>query len=92
MFGSQRGWRNYAQLHKYLAQYSVDISHFTGRGWSKGLRGIGKPRLSLKDILVKKSTFQSYKLKKTTYCSRNKKWCMRRMWLGKNVTGWKNPT
>ncbi|MEK7619185.1 MAG: HNH endonuclease signature motif containing protein [Patescibacteria group bacterium] len=62
--GLKEAGGNYAQLHKYLAQYSVDISHFTGRGWSKGLRGIGKPRLSLKDILVKKSTFQSYKLKK----------------------------
>ena len=58
---------NYAQIKKYLHFYKINISHFKGRGWNKGLRGIGKPLLSLEKILVKKSTFQSYKLKKRLF-------------------------
>ncbi|MFC1775685.1 HNH endonuclease, partial [Patescibacteria group bacterium] len=41
--------------------------HFTGQGWNKGMRGIGKPRISLKEILTKNSSFQSYKLKKRLF-------------------------
>ncbi len=55
---------NYAQIKKYLHLYHIDISHLKGRGWSKGLTGVGKPRLSLEQILVKDSYFQSFKLKK----------------------------
>ena len=35
--------------------------------WNKGLKGIGKPLYSLKEILVKGSNFQSYKLKKRLF-------------------------
>lgn len=54
---------NYAQIKKYLTELKVDSSHFKGQGWSKSLRGIGKPRLELDQILTKSSLFQSYKLK-----------------------------
>ena len=54
---------NYFQIRKYLNFYKIDHSHFTGPGWSKGLRGIGKPRMSLDEILVSNSNFQSFKLK-----------------------------
>jgi hypothetical protein len=39
---------NYAQIKKFLKIYKVNTKHFTGRGWSKGMRGIGRPRLELK--------------------------------------------
>lgn len=55
---------NYSQIRKYIQEYGIDDGHFKGRGWSKGMRGIGKPRKSLREILVKDSDFQSYKLKK----------------------------
>jgi len=54
---------NYAQIKKYIKIYKIDNKHFTGIGWSKGLKGIGTPRIDLKNILVKNSTFQSYKLR-----------------------------
>jgi hypothetical protein len=54
---------NYFQLLKYIKEFNLDISHFKGQGWNKGLKGIGKPRVPLEKILVKNSTFQSYKLK-----------------------------
>lgn len=58
---------NYAQIKKYIEFYKIDKKHFTGPGWSKGLRGIGKPLIKLEDILVKESYFQSFKLKKRLF-------------------------
>jgi hypothetical protein len=54
---------NYLQIRKYFEFYKIDTSHFTGKLWNKGLRGIGKPRIPLEEILVEKSTYQSFKLK-----------------------------
>ena len=54
---------NYDQIKKYIKEYGLDASHFTGRAWNKGMRGMGKPFILLKDILVKRSTYQSFKLK-----------------------------
>lgn len=65
---SQLGLReaggNYSQIDKYIRFYNIDRSRFTGKGWSKGLRGIGKPKISLEEILVIDSNYQSHKLKK----------------------------
>jgi len=58
---------NYAQIKKYLKFYKINSEHLTGRGWNKGMRGIGKPLIKLEDILVKNSDFQSFKLKKRLF-------------------------
>ncbi|MCL4360716.1 HNH endonuclease [Patescibacteria group bacterium] len=58
---------NYAQVQKYLQYYKIDTGHLKGRGWNKGLKGIGMPHIPLQSILVTKSTFQSYKLKKRLF-------------------------
>jgi len=58
---------NYEQIKKYIKEYRLNIKHFKGRGWNLGLRGIGKPRIPLKNILVKHSYFQSFKLKKRLF-------------------------
>lgn len=58
---------NYEQVQKYIRYYKIDTGHFKGKGWSRGLRGIGKPIIALNAILVQNSTFQSYKLKKRLF-------------------------
>ena len=58
---------NYEQVKKYIVELSLDTGHFKGKAWNKGLKGIGKPRISLENILVKDSNFQSYKLKNRLY-------------------------
>ncbi|MBN2197770.1 HNH endonuclease [Candidatus Wolfebacteria bacterium] len=58
---------NYEQVKKYIKEYELDISHFKGRGWNAGLRGIGKPRIPIEKILVKNNDFQSFKLKKRLF-------------------------
>jgi hypothetical protein len=54
---------NYRQIQLAVNLNKINISHFKGKGWNKGLRGIGKKKYSLSEILVVNSTFQSYKLK-----------------------------
>lgn len=58
---------NYSQIKKFLDFYRINTDHFTGQGWNKGMRGIGKPRTDLKDILVKNSYYQSFKLKRRLF-------------------------
>ena len=58
---------NYAQIRKYLNEHKIDMSHFKGQGWNKGLRGMGRPLLSLEKILINGSTYQSYKLKRRLF-------------------------
>ncbi|MFA5052706.1 MAG: HNH endonuclease signature motif containing protein [Parcubacteria group bacterium] len=60
---------NYCQIKDFISNRGFDISHFRGKGWSAGLRGIGRPRISLEDILIKDSSFQSFKLKKRLFAS-----------------------
>lgn len=54
---------NYSQISKYLHFYKISISHFKGKGWSKGNKMPFKPKTDLNKILIQNSTFQSYKLK-----------------------------
>jgi hypothetical protein len=58
---------NYTQIARYIKEQKINTSHMTGQAWNRGLSGLGKPRISLSDILVSNSTFQSYKLKKRLF-------------------------
>lgn len=79
---------NYAQMHKYLRYYKINIKNFKGKGWNKGLTGIGKPIIPLKKILVANSDYQSYKLKKRLFESGYKKQaCEECGWSSKSNDG-----
>jgi hypothetical protein len=54
---------NYSQVHKYIKEFGLDTSHFRGMGWNKGMKFPDTPKTPLKDMLVRNSHFQSYKLK-----------------------------
>lgn len=58
---------NFDQIKKYIKELRIDSSHFTGKGWNKGMTNIGKPVYSLAEILVEDSIYQSYKLKKRLF-------------------------
>lgn len=58
---------NYDQVKKYINELGIDISHFKGMAWNKGMRGRYLPQIPLNKILVKNSTFQSFKLKKRLF-------------------------
>ena len=87
--GLKEAGGNYQQIKKYIKEYSFDISHFTGKVWNKGLRGIGKPRLSLESILVKNSNYKSFKLKKRLFSAKLKlPKCEECGWAQKNSDGY----
>jgi hypothetical protein len=75
LLGLQDAGGNYAQIKKYLHVYKINTGHFKGRAWNKGLRGIGKPVLSLDQILRKGSNYQSYKLKLRLFAAGLKSKC-----------------
>lgn len=64
---------NYVQVQKYIAQHNIDTSHFCGQGWSKGKKFDFKARIPLEDILIKGSSFQSFKLKNRLFAAHIKK-------------------
>ena len=61
--GLQPAGGNYDHVKRYLKELKIDTSHFSGKGWNKGMKIPREPIIPLKDILVRNSTFQSYKLK-----------------------------
>jgi Zn finger protein HypA/HybF involved in hydrogenase expression len=61
--GLQEAGGNYEQIKRYIKEFNLNTSHFRGKAWNKGMRGIGKPIYSLEKILVKNSRYQSYMLK-----------------------------
>ncbi len=80
---------NYEQIKKYIRENSLDIKHFKGRGWNLGLKGIGKALIPLEKILVKGSSFQSFKLKKRLFAAKLKPmYCERCSWAEKTVEGY----
>jgi len=54
---------NYAQIKKYLKEYSIDIKHFKGEAWNKGLKFKGKYCRPIEQIMIEDSDYQSFKLK-----------------------------
>lgn len=55
---------NYKQLKKYLGENNVDIAHFTGSAWNKGMHGLIRSSTQpLNKILVRGNGYQSHKLR-----------------------------
>ncbi len=63
---------NYEQVKKYVKQNNLDTSHFTGMTWNKGMKFGENPIIPLYKILVSKSTYQSFKLKKRLFSAKLK--------------------
>ena len=61
--GLREAGGNYVQVQKYIAEQQLDISHFHGKIWNKGLRLPFRPRIPLEQLLIKNSKFASHKLK-----------------------------
>lgn len=73
LLGLKEAGGNYTQIQKYLEIFKIDSSHFTGRGWNKGLKRTFRPITPLDQILVKDSIFQSHKLKNRLFAIELKK-------------------
>ena len=58
---------NYAQVQKYIKEAGLDISHFKGQAWNKGVTGTTYPKKPIEIILKKGVNYQSSKLKKRLF-------------------------
>ncbi|MEK7585024.1 MAG: HNH endonuclease signature motif containing protein [Patescibacteria group bacterium] len=80
---------NYDQIKKYIEEFDLGTKHFKGKAWNKGLVGLGKPFIPLEKILVKNSTYQSFKLKKRLFMVGLKNpWCEECGWAEKTIDGY----
>jgi hypothetical protein len=64
---------NYVQIQSAIREYALDVSHFTGKGWSRGRLIPREPVFPIQALLVKNGTFQSHKLKKRLFSEGIKK-------------------
>lgn len=55
---------NYTSIANQIERLQLDSSHFLGRGYRKGTTIPMVPKRPLSEVLVKNSSYQSYKLKK----------------------------
>lgn len=80
---------NYMQVQASIRRLELDISHFKGMGWNKGLKyELPNVRKTLDELLVKGSTCQSFKLKQRLFESGLKKPCCEMCgWKEKSVDG-----
>lgn len=62
ILGLKEAGGNYVQVTNRINLLNLDISHFTGKGWSKG-KTIATIKKDLRLILIEYSNVQSYKLK-----------------------------
>jgi hypothetical protein len=84
---------NSVMVVKSLAnKLGLDVSHFKGHGWSKGMTGMPSPpqTISLSDILVERSRYTSSKdLKRRLFKSGLKEkrceHCSNTEWMGKEI-------
>lgn len=80
---------NYKVIKNRIAELNLDISHFTGKGWNKGLKMIPKLPIPLNDILVENNNYQSSKLAKRLIKEGVKELkcecCGLEYWLGKPI-------
>ena len=67
--GLREAGGNYAQIKKYIQEFRLEAEHFTGRSWNKSLRGLYRRSIPLEKILIRQSTFQSFKLKKKLFAA-----------------------
>jgi hypothetical protein len=80
---------NYAIVKRKISENQIDISHFTHKGWNKGMAFKPNPKKSLDEILIANSNYQSFKLKKRLlnegYFPPKCQNCSLETWLGNQI-------
>lgn len=61
--GLKEAGGNYKQIKHFISLFQINTTHFKGRAWNKGMVGAFRSTTPLENILVRGSTFQSYKLR-----------------------------
>ncbi len=79
---------NYRQIQKYLKLYTVDTSHFTGKGWRLGNPEPAVPPQPLSAIMTTNSHYQTNRLKRRLWSEKLKPmYCELCGWCQKSTDG-----
>lgn len=79
---------NYSQCYLYIDKYSIDISHFKGKVWCKGMQIPKEPVYSMEELLVENASTSRINLKRRLFSSGLKKpECEECGWAQKSVDG-----
>ncbi|MDO8569356.1 MAG: HNH endonuclease signature motif containing protein [bacterium] len=65
--GLREAGGNYYQIRKYINELGLEIKHFHGMTWNKGLKLPGRYLYSMTDLLIADSSYQSFKLKQRLF-------------------------
>lgn len=57
LIGLKVAGSNYDTIKRRIKELNLDISHFKGQGWNKGITYLSKKRRPLSEILVNNSTY-----------------------------------
>ena len=80
---------NYRIIHNAIKEYSLNTQHFTGQGWNTNLQFKPFKEKPIAEILIKGSSYQSYKLKRRLLVEGLKEeiceCCGLRTWQGKTI-------
>lgn len=81
---------NYRILNDLIEKNSIDISHFKGKGWNKGILGIDRSKIPLEKILVKNSSYSCssslrIRLIKRGIFEKKCYMCNNTLWLGHEI-------
>lgn len=88
MLGLVPAGGNYVQVKSRINTLKIDISHFTGSRWNKGMKMPFKPFYSLSEILIINSEYQSFKLKKRLFREKLKEQnCEECGWAKRSIDG-----
>ena len=80
---------NYRTIHRYIREWNIDTSHFTGQLWNKGGHRICNPAKPISEILTENSEYQSYKLARRLLKEKIKEYkcelCGNTEWMNKPI-------
>ena len=65
--GLKEAGGNYYQIKKYINELGLEIKHFHGMTWNKGLKIEGQYWYKMEELLVEDSSYQSFKLKQRLF-------------------------
>ena len=80
---------NYRIIKNAVQKFDIDISHFEGQAWNKGLKFKPKSSVDTNTLLVSGSSYQSFKLKNRLLNEGYKEYrcekCNNTEWLGRPI-------
>lgn len=79
---------NYSTIKWHIKKYNLDISHFTGQGWNKGLKVTCNPGITDEQFFQENTSHSGYAIKRRLFKYRQKscEFCGLNNWLDQDLS------